>query len=230
MRDSCTVVTTLHDFVDLGLHVADHLLKREYRADVVIEMVRTFGVYRLAQELWACVSRKTSPKAHGSDQDHFTTCSALRQHHALEGRSWTLDTCPWDPAELRILLQVTLYLSALVCLRVISLAACLDRLRAEVWPYTKYDLVESVELRVVVKLRLHLRDIAARAARPLRPTCPGLDLGVCFMDVATFAADVGLVEQVRLQHQTGLMPDGVRLTIHRPTEPSGNAWEQHCLP
>ena len=86
------------------------------------------------------------------------------------------------------LLQVTLHLTNLVCLRAISLAACLDKVRAQHWPYTKYDLPESVELRVVVKLRIHLRDIAAGEFRPLRPSCPGLDPSVCFMDVPDFAS------------------------------------------
>ena len=121
-----------------------------------------------------------------------------------------------------LMMQVTLYLGALVCLRVVTLAACIDKLRAQQWPCTIYDVAEAVEMRVMVKLRNHLRDIAAGAARPLRPSCSDLDISVCFMDVPGFAAEVGLVDKVRLVHQTLLMP-GAFLHVLQGAVPVGNA-------
>ena len=57
---------------------------------------------------------------------------------------------------------------------------------------TNYSLAESVQLRVLCKLRLHLRDIAAGSAPPLRPGCPELDVSVCFIDERGIAAAAGL--------------------------------------
>ena len=136
------------------------------------------------------------------------------------------------PPNVHLMMQVTLYLGTLVCLRVVTLATCLDKLRAQNWPCTKYDdLVDSVEMRVMAKLRNHLRDIAAGSARPLRPSCPALDLSVCFMDVTSFAAEVGLIDKVRPDHQhliTLLMPGTVLHALHS-VEFLGNACQQHSV-
>ena len=59
LRESCTVITSLHDFVDLGLRLTDNLLRRQYQANIVIEMVRVAWVYRLADvtQCWPRVSK-----------------------------------------------------------------------------------------------------------------------------------------------------------------------------
>ena len=90
------------------------------------------------------------------------------------------------------MLQVSLYLCALVCLRAVSLPDCLDLVFGQLWGYTDVSLVESVQLRVLWKLRLRLRDIAAGSAPPLRPGCPELDVSVCFIDERGIAAAAGL--------------------------------------